>query len=90
MERIVIEVDEATARKWDATSEGVKTSTAKKINEILKLALDKNGEDMTRLLDEIREKAASRGLTPEVFQEIMELDDQTMKNLFGETSELKK
>lgn len=28
-------------------------------------------------------EAEKNGLTPEIFQYIMELDDQTMKNLFG-------
>ncbi len=84
MERIVIEVDEATASKWNAATEKTKTSTSKKINEILKYALNKDEQDMLRLLNKIGEEAAANGLTPEIFQEIMELDDQTMKNLFGE------
>lgn len=84
MERIVIEVDDATAKNWNSATEQTKTLTSKKINEILRYALNKDKQDMFRLLDKIRNRAAANGLTPEVFQEIMELDNQTMKNLFGE------
>jgi len=84
MEQIVIEVDEAIAMRWKFASEEVKLNASRKINAILNFALEKDDSDMVEFLDKIGNQAQKNGLTLEVFQDILELDDQTMKNLFGE------
>ena len=84
MERIEIEIDNETAKKWKAASPEVRSSTMQSINSMLKHALEPDGEELIRYTKALRQKTADRGLTPEVFQEIMELDDETMKNLMGE------
>ncbi len=84
MERIVIEVDEKTAKKWKYASDDTKLNASRKINTILNYALEKDDAEMTKLLDKLGKEAKQNGLTLEVFQEIMELDEQTTKNLFGE------
>lgn len=84
MERIVIEVDDAIAQKWKYASDNTKLSASRKINAILNYALEKDDREVTEFLDKLGKEAGQNGLTLEVFQEIMELDEQTMKNLFGE------
>ena len=79
MERIIIEVDKETARYWNAASDEIKSE----VRSILKHALEPDVEDYCRSIHEVRQKTAARGLTPQVFQEIMELDDETMRNLMG-------
>jgi hypothetical protein len=84
MDRIVIEVDETTARKWKLASDEAKRNAFRKISAILNYTLDKDDNELTVFQDKISKEAKQNGLTLEVFQDIMELDDQTMKNLFGE------
>ena len=84
MERIEIEIDNETAKKWKVASPEVRSSTMQSINSMLKHALEPDGEELIRYTKALRQKTADCGLTPEVFQEIMELDDETMKNLMGE------
>lgn len=84
MKSISIEVDEETAKKWDAASQETRAVTVQKLSQILKHALGQNQDELVHLLDKVQKEAALNGLTPAVFQEIMELDNETMKNLFGE------
>ncbi len=84
MERIVIEVDDMTAKKWKYATEDTKLNASRKINVILNYALQMDDREMKNFLDKVGKETKENGLTLEVFQNIMELDDLTMKNLFGE------
>ncbi len=84
MERIVIEVDDMTAKKWKYATEDTKLNASRKINAILNYALQMDDREMKNFLDKVGKETKENGLTLEVFQNIMELDDLTMKNLFGE------
>lgn len=76
MERIVIEVDEITGKKWRLSSPQQKEKISKKINIRLakELMVDSN-EEFMRYLDEIGKTMQERGLTEETLQEILNEDE---------------
>ena len=64
MEKIVIEVDEATGKKWSLAPEKFKKEISEKISEsISKILNDTRKENFLAYLDEIGEKMKQRGLT---------------------------
>ena len=72
MERIVIEVDEAVAKKWRRTSPEFKKEASEKISESISKILDDNRKKhFLEYLDELRSKMKQRGLTEEILQEIL-------------------
>lgn len=72
MERIVIEVDDATAKKWRSVAPKIKShlekSFERQIDEVSQLAKDSSFE---RLLNKAREEAARNGLTEQVLQQLL-------------------
>lgn len=72
MERIVIEVDDATAKKWQKVSPKIKSqlkkSFEKQIDIISEKANESNFEDLLRT---IRDEAANNGLTEEILQQLL-------------------
>ncbi len=76
MERIVIEVDEATGKKWRLSSPQQKEKISKKINiHLAKELMADSKEEFKRYLDEIGKTMQERGLTEEVLQEILRGDE---------------
>ena len=63
MERIVIEVDEATAKKWRKVSPKVKNRLEK--------SFQKQIEIVSQSDKEAREEAAKNGLTEEILQQLL-------------------
>lgn len=72
MERIVIEVDDATARNWRNISPKFKSQFGKRIgkeiNEVSQKMKEANFED---LLNEARKEAAENGLTEDILQKLL-------------------
>ena len=72
MERIVIEVDDATAKKWRKVSPRIKKeleqSFVKQIDGISEKLKESNFQS---LIDDIRAEAAKNGLTEEILQNLL-------------------
>lgn len=72
MERIVIEVNEATAKKWRDVSPEIKShfekSFEKQIDDFSQRVKEANFE---KLLNKAREEAANNGLTEEILQQLL-------------------
>jgi FKBP-type peptidyl-prolyl cis-trans isomerase (trigger factor) len=76
MERIVIEVDDETAKKWRIASSKFKKVISEKItNDLNFISENYKTENFLASLDEIGEVLASRGLTEEIVNEILNSDD---------------
>lgn len=72
MERIVLEVNDSTARKWRASSNMLRSKLNKFIGKQLDELLDKSEpEDTIRFFDELRAEMAEKGLTQEKLDEIL-------------------
>ncbi|MFZ1801245.1 MAG: hypothetical protein WAU24_15350 [Chitinophagaceae bacterium] len=71
MERIVIEVDDATAKKWRLSSQKRKSRVAQQVNITLAKELADSKEDFIQYLDELRITMNERGLTEEILEEIL-------------------
>ena len=72
MERIVIGVEDTTAKRWRNVSPKIKSelekSFGKQIDEISQKSKEATFEN---LLKEVREEAAKNGLTEEILQELL-------------------
>ena len=76
MERIVIEVDDATAKKWQmASTKFRKVISEKFASDIDFVTENYKNENFSAALDEIGERLAKRGLTEEIVNEILNSDD---------------
>lgn len=72
MERIVIEVADATAKKWRNVSPKIKTHLEKSFEKQIDDVLEKVKEhDFEMLLKKAREEAANNGLTEEALQQLL-------------------
>lgn len=81
----IIEVDEGVQKAYKKLSLKNKKQLQATINFwFKKLADDGDFNTYQDFLDKMGNEAEKNGLTLEIFQDIMELDDQTMKNLFGD------
>ena len=76
MERIVIQVNNDTAKKWRTASPELRDSIEQELDIRMakKLMANSDGE-FQKFLDEIRLKVKERGLTEEILQEILNEDD---------------
>jgi len=76
MDRIIIEVDESTGKKWRLASSEFRKEISEKISEsISKIMNDRRKEEFLTYLDELGEKMKQRGLTEEVLDDILKNDD---------------
>ena len=76
MERIVIEVADATAKKWRASSRKRREEISQEIEILLAKKLMANSkEDFIAFLDEVGETMRQRGLTEEILNEILNEDE---------------
>lgn len=72
MERIVLEVDSSTSKKWRAASIQLKTELSKLMEkQIAKLIDDNKGSDSIQYFNELRDEMAEKGLTQEVLDDIL-------------------
>ena len=75
MERIVIEVDEVTGKKWRLSSQKQKEKISREINVSLARKLSDSNEEFKQYLDELGETMKQRGLTEDILREILEDDE---------------
>lgn len=71
MERIVIEVDEETAKKWRLLSQKGRDRISQQVNITLAKELAHSKEDFLQYLDELRSTMKERGLTEEILDRIL-------------------
>lgn len=73
MGRIVLEVNEAVAKKWYVASFQLRTQLNKLIGKQLNEILDKNEpEDSIRFFNELQTEMQEKGLTQEKLNEILQ------------------
>ncbi len=72
MERIVIEVNDATAKKWKKVSPKIKSELEKSFEKQIDVISDGiNEAEFKSLLDKISAEAAKNGLTEELLQQLL-------------------
>lgn len=74
MERIVLEIDSLSARKWEQASYDKKIRLSKSISQIIARSLNERDDDFWSFIDRISEKAASNGLTEEKLDQLLNED----------------
>jgi hypothetical protein len=76
MERIVIEVADATAKKWRTSSRKRREEISQEIEiRLAKKLMANSKEDFIAFLDEVGETMRQRGLTEEILNEILNEDE---------------
>ena len=76
MERIVLDVDAATAAKWNTASFKLKREIGSLLNEQISSIIDKKeGTDILQFLSELRTEMKEKGLTQEILDDILK-DEQ--------------
>ena len=72
MERIVLEVDGATAKKWQEASPEIKKGLEKKIEDLLERISDEiKVAHFEALLDKASDEATRNGLTEEILEKLL-------------------
>ncbi|WP_436414212.1 hypothetical protein [Petrimonas sp.] len=72
MERIVLEVDGATARKWRTSSYRLRSQLNRLLGEQINQIIDRSEpEDSIRFFEELRAEMKEKGLTQEVLDSIL-------------------
>ena len=72
MERIVLEVDDETAKAWRNTAAKLRSQISKSLELLLTDSLNKSKEaNFELLLQEAREEAAKNGLTEEILEKLL-------------------
>jgi hypothetical protein len=72
MDRIVIDVDPATANKWFSASAKLRNEIARYMNDQIAAIIDKKEDaDIFQFLTELRQEMKQKGLTEEVLNEIL-------------------
>ena len=75
MERIILEVDSATAQAWRKISPELKRSIEELFQIRLRTLTKKDQEaSFEKLLDEARKEAAENGLTEEILEQLLNED----------------
>ena len=74
MDRILVEVDDISAKKWRYASEKKKNELNDTINRIIKKAFDKNDEDFGQFLDRVGKEAETNGLTEDILNKLLSED----------------
>ena len=73
MERIVLEVDELTAKAWRNTSSKLRSQIGKSVEQMISESLSKAKEiNFELLLQDARKEAADNGLTEEILQQLLD------------------
>jgi len=72
MERIVLEVDDQTAKAWRNTSPKLRSQIGKNLEQVITESLNKTKEaNFELLLQDVRKEAANNGLTEEVLAQLL-------------------
>lgn len=75
MERIVIEVNDVTAKKWRLSSRQLRNKISEEINiRLAKELMTDSKEEFKQFLDEVGETMKERGLTEDILQDILKED----------------
>lgn len=75
MERIVLEVDAATAKRWKESSPEIKKGLEQEIDILLeKISHEILVRDFQALLDKARDEAERNGLTEEILEKLLSKD----------------
>ena len=76
MERIVITVDDATAKKWRLASKEKRNRISQKIDvKLAKELMRDSKEEFKEFIDRLGKTMEERGLTAEILQDILNEDD---------------
>ena len=76
MERIILEVDDQVAKNWRYSSEKKRKEVNTTINAMLQIAFKKNEDaDFIQFINEVQKKAAERGLTEDILNDILNEPD---------------
>ena len=76
MERIVLEVDDQVAKNWRYSSEKKRRQVNDTINKMLEIAFKRQEDgDFIQFIKEVQDKAAERGLTEDVLNDILNEPD---------------
>jgi len=76
MERIVLEVDDQVAKNWRYSSEKKRQQVNSTINKMLQIAFKrKEDADFIQFVKELQDKAAERGLTEDILNDILNEPD---------------
>ncbi len=76
MERIVIEVANATAKKWRLASQQLRDEISERINiRLAKELMAGSKEEFKQFLDEVGETMKERDLTDDILQDILKEDE---------------
>jgi hypothetical protein len=76
MERIVLEVDDQVAKNWRYSSEKKRREVNEAINKMLEIAFRrKEDDDFIQFVKEVQDKAAERGLTEDILNDILNEPD---------------
>lgn len=71
MDRIVIEVDNTSAKKWRFASPQKREKITKTIEQIINQSFLQSDEEYWQFLDRIGQEAAANGLTEEKLKKIL-------------------
>ena len=72
MDRIILEVDDQVAKNWRYSSEKKRQQVSNTINTLLRIAFKrKEDTDFNQFIKEIQDKAAERGLTEDILNDIL-------------------
>ncbi len=76
MERIVIEVEDATAKKWRLSSQELRNKISERINiKLAKELMADSKEEFMQFLDEVSATMKERGLTEDILKDILKDDE---------------
>ncbi|HEX3384273.1 MAG TPA: hypothetical protein VHS53_03750 [Mucilaginibacter sp.] len=72
MDRIILEVDDQVAKNWRYSSEKKRQQVNNTINTLLQAAFKrKEDTDFIQFVKEVQDKAAERGLTEDILNDIL-------------------
>lgn len=76
MERIVIEVNDATAKKWRMSSQQLRNDISQRINiKLAKELMADSKEEFKQFLNEVGATMQERGLTEDILKDILKDDE---------------
>ncbi|MBE9460680.1 hypothetical protein ACFP1I_21390 [Dyadobacter subterraneus] len=71
MDRIILEVDDSSAKKWMYASQDKKEHLSKSIGQLIDKSLSASDDDFWEFVNKISEEAKSNGLTEEKLHQLL-------------------
>ncbi len=71
-ERIILEVENDTAKKWKYTDIKVKQRIYKEMDQLLKVILNKQEDDLWPFLEKLRKDAEQKGFNDKILKDILD------------------